>query len=125
MRRSAGNFYVSLCDGACPEESKGAYVVNSLQVFSILKLMKRPALFITLIFIFHSFHSHSQTNSWIRINLLGYATKGIKVAVFCTKESIGNRQYAIDNWQLVDAINNQIVFSSKTGKNFGAYGPFT
>ncbi len=59
------------------------------------------------------------SNSWIRINQLGYTTNGIKVAVWCSKE-----QLAINNWQLVDAFSNKVVFSGKAGKLYGAYGPF-
>jgi endoglucanase len=57
--------------------------------------------------------------AWIRINLLGYQPNGIKVAIWCRKEELGIR-----DWELVDAASKKIVYSSKTGKAFGAYGPF-
>src|SRR5678815_1153984 len=82
--------------------------------------MKRFLISVTVILFFTSFHKQQQQTSWIRINLLGYTLKGIKVAVWCSKE-----QLAIDNWQLVEAATNKTVYSGKAGKAFGAYGPFT
>jgi endoglucanase len=68
-----------------------------------------------------SFHKPTQQETaWIRINLLGYTPKGTKVAVWCSKS-----QLAIGNWQLVDAMTNKIVYSGKSGKPFGSYGPFS
>lgn len=60
-----------------------------------------------------------ETNSWIRINQLGYQPGGVKVAVWCSKQELG-----ISDWELVDASSKKIVYSSKPGKTFGAYGPF-
>jgi peptidoglycan/xylan/chitin deacetylase (PgdA/CDA1 family) len=82
--------------------------------------MKRFLISVTVILFFTSFHKQQQQTSWIRINLLGYTLKGIKVAVWCSKE-----QLAIANWQLVEAATNKTVYSGKAGKLFGAYGPFT
>jgi len=59
------------------------------------------------------------TNSWIRINQLGYQPAGVKVAVWCSKQDL-----VINVWELVDASSKKIVYSSKPGKAFGAYGPF-
>src|SRR6188768_859752 len=59
------------------------------------------------------------TNSWIRINQLGYQPNGVKVAVWCS-----NQELVISNWELVDASSKKIVYSSKPGKAFGTYGPF-
>src|SRR5688572_26706043 len=59
------------------------------------------------------------TNSWIRINQLGYQPGGVKVAVWCSKA-----EKVISNWELVDASSKKIVYSSKPGKAFGAFGPF-
>ena len=58
-------------------------------------------------------------SAWIRINLLGFQPSGVKVAVWCSKEELG-----ISNWELVDAVSKKIVYSSKSGNAFGAYGPF-
>jgi peptidoglycan/xylan/chitin deacetylase (PgdA/CDA1 family) len=60
-----------------------------------------------------------QPNSWIRINQLGYTTKGIKVAVWCSKNEM-----KLETWQLVDAVSKKIVRQGKAGTAFGAYGPF-
>jgi endoglucanase len=57
--------------------------------------------------------------SWIRINQLGYTPGGVKVAVWCSKDS-----QQLKTFQLVDAATKKFVFSSGTGKMFGAYGPF-
>jgi len=57
--------------------------------------------------------------SWIRINLLGYPTHSIKVAVWCSKENS-----SLSEFELVDANSHQTVFKNSAGKNFGAYGPF-
>lgn len=59
------------------------------------------------------------TNSWIRINQLGYPPNGIKVAVWCAK-----KDEKIENFQLVEAKTNKVVFKGDAGKAFGAYGPF-
>jgi endoglucanase len=58
-------------------------------------------------------------SSWIRINQLGYTPGGVKVAVWCSKDS-----KTIKNWQLVDAVSKKFVTSGSTGNAFGAYGPF-
>ncbi|HEY1870034.1 MAG TPA: glycoside hydrolase family 9 protein, partial [Chitinophagaceae bacterium] len=82
--------------------------------------MKQFLLSSIIILFFTSFQYPAQTNSWIRINQLGYTPGGIKVAVWCSKT-----QLKTDNWQLVDASTNKTVYSQKFGKAFGAYGPFT
>lgn len=57
--------------------------------------------------------------AWIRINQLGYTPGGVKVAVWGCKEIV-----TVDSWQLIDSRTKKIAFSGKTGKPFGAYGPF-
>jgi hypothetical protein len=72
------------------------------------------------VFMFFAFSpKKEQTQSWIRINQLGYLPHGIKVAVWCSKEEKG-----INTWQLADAKTNKVVFTGSAGKPFGAYGPF-
>ncbi|MCX6207641.1 MAG: glycoside hydrolase family 9 protein [Bacteroidetes bacterium] len=63
--------------------------------------------------------AQGSTHSWIRVNLLGYPTKFIKVAVWCSKDKI-----ALKDFELVNAANQQVVFKSSAGESFGAYGPF-
>ena len=70
--------------------------------------------------LFFSFAKKENENQWIRINWLGYTPNGIKVAVWCSKD-----KSQISSFELVDSTSGKIVFSGKTGKSFGAYGPFT
>src|SRR6188768_2777302 len=74
-------------------------------------------LFILLLFGFSG--KKESDSSWIRINQLGYQPRGVKVAVWCSKQEL-----VISNWELVDATSKKIVYSSKPGKAIGAYGPF-
>ncbi|HYF32736.1 MAG TPA: glycoside hydrolase family 9 protein [Chitinophagaceae bacterium] len=67
----------------------------------------------------HRKSNNNTGNAYIRINLLGYKPNGIKVAVWCSKES-----NAIVDFQLVEVLSGKIVFKGKAGKPFGAYGPF-
>lgn len=64
--------------------------------------------------------NHSESESWIRINQLGYTPSGIKVAVWGSKEIS-----KIESFALYDAQNDKEVFRSASGKNVGAYGPFS
>jgi endoglucanase len=57
---------------------------------------------------------------WIRINQLGYPTKGTKVAVWGSKQ-----QETVSGFDIVDAVSGKTVFHGSAGKAFGAYGPFT
>jgi hypothetical protein len=57
--------------------------------------------------------------SWIRINQLGYPTKGIKVAVWGSKKNS-----TATGFDLIDAVSGKTVFHGPAGKAFGAYGPF-
>ena len=56
---------------------------------------------------------------WIRINQLGYTSKGQKTAIWCSKE-----QTNITEFELVDNASGKTVFTQTSGKSFGAYGPF-
>lgn len=66
-----------------------------------------------------SFSKKEESQSWIRINQLGYTPGGVKVAVWCSKDEKG-----ISNWELVDAVSKKTMFTGKAGKAFGEYGPF-
>ncbi|MFA6277849.1 MAG: glycoside hydrolase family 9 protein [Pedobacter sp.] len=61
----------------------------------------------------------NSTNSWIRINLLGYQPKATKVAIWATKTT-----QVPDKFELIDQ-SGKVVYTSTTIKSFGAYGPFT
>jgi endoglucanase len=74
-----------------------------------------------LLFSFAAFGQQDDSaNSWIRINQLGYQPSSVKVAVWCSKDTV-----RIKTFQLIDAVTKKIVFSGTAGKAFGAYGPFT
>src|SRR6266576_1920399 len=77
--------------------------------FSYLKEMKQFFLFFVIILAFTSFQKSEQTG-WIRINQLGYASKGIKIAIWCSKEDQN-----IKTFQLFDVVTNKLVFSSTAG----------
>ena len=74
---------------------------------------------IAVIILFAFTTKQPETNSWIRINQLGYQPSCVKVAVWCSKGDLG-----ISSWELIDAVSKKIVYYSKLGKAFGAYGPF-
>lgn len=61
----------------------------------------------------------AQETAWIRINQLGYPAKGIKVAVWGSKEN-----KTLSSFELVDAQSGKVVYTYQAGKAFGAYGPF-
>jgi len=64
--------------------------------------------------------AQQKAESWIRINMLGYAPTSVKVAVLASKAS----QAGPATFELVDSRSSKVVFKAKTGKNFGSYGPF-
>lgn len=57
--------------------------------------------------------------AWVRINQLGYTPQGIKVAVLGSK---GKKRFR--KFSLVAAQTGERVYTGRTGKDFGAYGPF-
>jgi endoglucanase len=59
------------------------------------------------------------TNSWVRINLLGYQPKSVKVAIWASKTN-----QVPEKFELIDK-NGKVVYTSSNIKSFGAYGPFT
>lgn len=81
--------------------------------------MHNPLKKILFLFILLHVCDTVMSQQWIRINQLGYTPKSVKVAVFCTK---GNEM--ISSFQLIDSASGKVVFKSKSGKSFGAYGPF-
>jgi len=69
-------------------------------------------------FAFLSFKPKEQ-QSWIRINLLGYQPKSIKVAVWASKGSAIPKSF-----ELIEKTSGKTVYTSNNIKTFGAYGPF-
>ena len=63
--------------------------------------------------------SQKQEATWIRINLLGYTPKGIKVAVWCSKAAA-----TLHSFELIDADSKEVVFRKKVERGYGGYGPF-
>ncbi|MCX2680817.1 glycoside hydrolase family 9 protein [Galbibacter sp. EGI 63066] len=57
--------------------------------------------------------------SWIRINNLGYQPESIKVAVLGSKETP-----EVDDFSIIDAYKDSVVYTSGKIKEKGAYGPF-
>ena len=81
------------------------------------------AKFMVLIVVIHlltSIGNKTHAQQWIRVNQLGYTCKGIKVAVWASKE-----QELPASFQLLEEGTNRIIYTAKTGNGFGAYGPFT
>ncbi|WP_071891032.1 glycoside hydrolase family 9 protein [Flavisolibacter tropicus] len=62
----------------------------------------------------------AQSNSWIRINQLGYQPQSTKVAVWGSKGT-----ETISSFQLIDSASRKVVLTVNAGQPFGAYGPFT
>ncbi|HEV8080622.1 MAG TPA: cellulase N-terminal Ig-like domain-containing protein, partial [Chitinophagaceae bacterium] len=71
------------------------------------------------ILIFAFAKKKENSNTWIRINQLGYTPSGIKVGVWCTKSGDN-----ISSFSLIDSVSGKKVYSNTAGKQFGAYGPF-
>jgi len=74
-------------------------------------------LFIVLLLSFSGKQEH--VSAWIRINQLGYTPAGVKIAVWCSKDSL-----RIKTFQLVDTKTKKFAYSDSVGKAFGSYGPF-
>ena len=82
--------------------------------------------FFTLLIIMIQLAVAQDNQSWIRVNLLGYQPKGVKVAVWCSKESsVVNRLSSVRKFQLIDVITGKVEFEGVVSNGFGAYGPFT
>ncbi len=77
-------------------------------------------IFISSTIIYFSFSAKKEeTKQWIRINQLGYTPAGVKVAVWCAKDSS-----SINTFELIDSATGKSVFTQPAGNPFGAYGPF-
>jgi endoglucanase len=59
------------------------------------------------------------SQSWIRINQLGYTPDSKKVAVMVSKDQLN-----IKDFSLCNALTDEIVLSSKQVKSFESWGPF-
>ncbi|PSR52738.1 glycoside hydrolase [Adhaeribacter arboris] len=77
-------------------------------------------LFFLSIFLINVTTAQAEEQTWIRINQLGYLPEGVKVAVWCSKQN-----QEINEFELVNARTNKVVYRGAAGKAFGAYGPFS
>lgn len=73
-----------------------------------------------LLFSFAPLHAEETTGAWIRINQMGYAPGGVKVAVLGSKDA----KARFRKFRLVNAATGKVVLDGSTGKDFGEYGPF-
>src|SRR5665647_1680092 len=95
--------------------------INEISIFSKLMLVIKPVLLLIFVGILFSFKPELENvTEWIRINQLGYTPRGIKVAVWVSK----NNELPA-TFQLIDKENSEVVFTASTGKSFGKYGPFS
>lgn len=77
-----------------------------------------------VVFVFlSSFHlknvSINPSNSWVRINLLGYQPSSSKVAIWASKTN-----YVPTKFEILDQATQKVIYTSVNIKSFGAYGPF-
>jgi len=95
--------------------------INQISILSKLIPVIQPVLLLIFVGILFSFKPEFEdVTEWIRINQLGYTPRGIKVAVWVSK----NNELPA-TFQLIDKENSEVVFTASAGKSFGKYGPFT
>lgn len=95
--------------------------INQISIFSKLIPVIQPVLLLIFVGILFSFKPEFENVAeWIRINQLGYTLRGIKVAVWVSK----NNELPA-TFQLIDKENFEVVFTASSGKLFGKYGPFS
>ena len=76
--------------------------------------------FLILVFLCSQLNLRAQSsNSWVRVNQLGYNSAGTKIAVLGSKALI-----SVNKFELVDNSSGKVVFSATPGRSFGEYGPF-
>ena len=84
---------------------KIAYLKALLLILTLTSFTQKPSI--------------NSTNSWVRINLLGYQPNASKVAIWASKTN-----HIPEKFELIDQ-NEKVVYTSTKIKSFGAYGPFT
>ena len=77
-------------------------------------------LFLPLLSFNIPYQKHDASNSWIRINLLGYQPSASKVAIWASKTNQLPQKF-----ELVDQQTGKVVYASTVIQSFGAYGPFS
>ncbi len=63
--------------------------------------------------------SVTSSDSWVRINLLGYKPTSSKVAIWASQKN-----YMPQKFELIDEASQKVVYTSSNIEPFGAYGPF-
>jgi len=79
--------------------------------------MKNLFIYLCIYFCYQCNSSYSQT--WLRINQLGYLEESIKVAVFTSQEDC-----KLTKFEVCDALTDKVVLKSKRVKSFGEWGAF-
>jgi hypothetical protein len=64
-------------------------------------------------------HLSAHSQSWIRINQMGYLPESVKVAVLVSKEQSLPADFSIH-----DALTDEEVWKSSSGEQFGPYAAF-
>lgn len=80
--------------------------------------MKCLIIYLSVTFLLSEFH-HTEAQSWIRINQLGYLPSDFKTAVLLSKEN-----FKVKNFKLISVLTDNVVFTSDKVKSFGEYGSF-
>jgi len=94
----------------------------------LMMMIKKITVFLALLATTMAGSAQLDTTAWIRINLLGYSPGGIKAAVYATFDPIASSTsdpIPTSSFELVDARTSKVVYRAASGKDFGAYGPFT
>ncbi|HVI47477.1 MAG TPA: glycoside hydrolase family 9 protein [Chitinophaga sp.] len=84
-----------------------------------MKQLLRLSMLLLFVVLTTSHKPADEPAAWIRINQLGYLTKGIKVSVWAAGNVAVPQAFT-----LLDSATGEIVFSASAGKDFGHYGPF-
>lgn len=103
------------------KQNKAVLITLLVQSFTFMKFFKILLLCFLHLALVTSSTGQRKADAWIRINQLGYAPSGVKVAVYGAKVKLQN----IKDFELIDAKTSKAVLKKQTGKDFGAYGPFT
>ncbi|MFM7358433.1 MAG: cellulase N-terminal Ig-like domain-containing protein [Sediminibacterium sp.] len=82
--------------------------------------MRLLAIPLLIVLTFSATAKMSADSSWIRINQLGYTTRAIKQAVWCSKGTNIPLYF-----ELVHALTGRVVYRGKASSGYGAYGPFS
>lgn len=93
---------------------------NCLLILTVMKKsMLKIAVALCFLFKCFLFPVNAQSISCIRINQLGYTTRGIKIAVLGCDQPAASKDFLLKDEK------NATVFSGAIGNDFGKYGPFS